>query len=76
MIVVADHGGIDKGHGGKTMMEIESPWVMKGPGVRPGQQVSEPIVIYDFAPTIAWYLGIKPDEAWRGKAIKGFFKKK
>lgn len=73
LIVLADHGGIDKGHGGKTMMEIESPWVMSGPSVRTGHRVTEPIVIYDFAPTIAWYLGIKPDDAWRGKAIKSFF---
>lgn len=76
LIVLADHGGINKGHGGKSMMEIESPWVMTGPGVRPGHRVTEPIVIYDFAATIAWYLGIKPDEAWRGKAIKDFFQYK
>lgn len=73
LIVLADHGGIEKGHGGKTMMEIESPWIMVGPGVRAGHKVTEPIVIYDFAATIAWYLGVKPNEAWRGKAIKGFF---
>lgn len=75
LIVLADHGGINKGHGGKTMMEIESPWIMVGPRVKSSYRVTEPLVIYDFAPTIAWYLGIKPDDAWRGKPIKSFFLK-
>jgi predicted AlkP superfamily pyrophosphatase or phosphodiesterase len=73
LIVLADHGGIDKGHGGKSLAEVEVPWIMKGPGVIAGKEVKEPVIVYDLAATIAWYLRIKPDDAWRGKAIKSFF---
>ncbi len=75
LIVLSDHGGIEKGHGGKSLMEIEVPWVMTGPGVIKGKEVKEPIIVYDLAPTVAWALGIKPEDVWRGKAITSFFKK-
>ena len=75
LIVLSDHGGIEKGHGGKSLMEIEVPWVMTGPGVIKGKEVKEPIIVYDLAPTVAWALGINPDDVWRGKAITSFFKK-
>ena len=75
LIVLSDHGGIEKGHGGKSLMEIEVPWVMTGPGVIKGKEVKEPIIVYDLAPTVAWALGIKSEDVWRGKAITSFFKK-
>lgn len=75
LIVLSDHGGIEKGHGGKSLMEIEVPWVMTGPGVIKGKEVKEPIIVYDLAPTVAWALGFKHEDVWRGKPILSFFKK-
>lgn len=72
-IVVSDHGGIDKGHGGKTLAEVEVPWVMTGPGIAKGKEVQEPTIVYDLAPTIAWALGIDAHPVWRGKAVRAFF---
>ena len=31
-IVTADHGGINKGHGGRTMEEMETPFIIAGKG--------------------------------------------
>ncbi|SMG20927.1 alkaline phosphatase [Sphingobacterium psychroaquaticum] len=73
-IVTADHGGIEKGHGGKTIAEVEVPFIAIGPGVPAGNQVTQPMVIYDIAATITWLLGADQQEAWRGKAIKSFQK--
>ena len=33
VIVTSDHGGIGKGHGGITLAEMETPFVIAGPGV-------------------------------------------
>ncbi|MCY4781558.1 alkaline phosphatase [Sphingobacterium sp. UT-1RO-CII-1] len=74
LIVLADHGGIEKGHGGKTMMEVRVPVVMTGQGVKTNHEVKSTMVVYDVATTIAWALGLDPHEAWRGKAITDFFK--
>ncbi|MEJ5092392.1 sulfatase-like hydrolase/transferase [Sphingobacterium faecium] len=73
-VIAADHGGIDKGHGGKTLAEVEIPFIMTGPGVPKGKKVEEPMVIYDIAPTLTWLLGASQDEVWRGKPIKSFQK--
>lgn len=73
-VISADHGGIDKGHGGKSLAEVEIPFIMTGPGVPKGQQVNQPMLIYDIAPTLTWLLGAEQDEAWRGKPIQAFQK--
>lgn len=73
-VVVADHGGIDKGHGGKTLSEVEVPWVMAGPSVSQGKVVQSPTIIYDIGPTLARALGIEGNPVWRGKIIQEFFR--
>ncbi|WP_220466309.1 alkaline phosphatase [Dyadobacter psychrotolerans] len=34
VIISADHGGINKGHGGKTMQEMRIPWIAVGKAVK------------------------------------------
>ena len=36
IIVTADHGGINKGHGGKTMQEMQIPLIFCGKGIKKG----------------------------------------
>ena len=36
IIVTADHGGINKGHGGKTMEEMETPFIIAGKNIKKG----------------------------------------
>ena len=65
----SDHGGINKGHGGKTLLEVEIPWIVYGKGIHQ-QKLEETIVTYDTGATIAFLLGLKIPEFWRGKPIK------
>jgi predicted AlkP superfamily pyrophosphatase or phosphodiesterase len=69
VLVTSDHGGKDKGHGGPTMLEIEIPWILNGPGVARGKTIRTPINTYDTAPTVAHILGVKPPACWIGKPV-------
>lgn len=73
IMVVADHGGINTGHGGKDMMEVATPMVVKGPGIKANHEVSGQIMGFDYGITIARILNIKPHAAWRGSVIKDIF---
>ena len=35
-ILTSDHGGIDKGHGGKTMREMETAFIISGKNIKKG----------------------------------------
>ncbi|MDV3780527.1 alkaline phosphatase [Elizabethkingia anophelis] len=73
IIVTADHGGKDKGHGGKTLDEVLIPWVVYGKGVKKNQELKNTIITYDIGATIAWLLGLKVPESWRGIPVKQAF---
>lgn len=69
IMLSADHGGKDKGHGGKSLDEVEIPWVINGVGIKKGHEIKDVIVTYDTAATIAWILGLNMPQSWRGKAV-------
>src|SRR6185295_692957 len=43
LIITADHGGVNKGHGAATMAEIEIPWIIAGPGVAASKEIKKPV---------------------------------
>lgn len=45
IIVASDHGGHDKGHGGKTMMEMETPLVFYGKNIKEGFDIPESTMV-------------------------------
>jgi len=69
IIFSSDHGGIEKGHGGKTLLEVEIPWIIYGKNIPAKGMLDESIVTYDTAATIAYLLGLKAPECWRGKPV-------
>lgn len=73
-IVSSDHGGTGKGHGGKTLDEVQIPWIIKGAGIKKGHQIEDVIITYDTASTIAWLLGLKIPQSWRGQAVMEAFR--
>lgn len=73
IIITSDHGGIGKGHGGATMAEIEIPWIIHGPGVKRGHEITTPVNTYDTAVTAAFVLGLDPHPAWIGKNVAEAF---
>ena len=75
VIVTADHGGVGKKHGGETLAELEIPWIIAGPGVRPGHELKEPVNTYDTAATVLYVLGVKQPAAWIAKPVREAFRK-
>ena len=74
VIVTSDHGGIGKGHGGIPLAEMETPFVIAGPGVRQIGEFKSAMMQYDVAATIAWLLGLKQPQPWVGRPVKEILK--
>lgn len=72
VLFTSDHGGTDKGHGDKLMEHMEVPFIAYGKGVKSGE-IKDVVVHYDVAATIAWLLGAKAPQAWRGLPVKAAF---
>jgi arylsulfatase A-like enzyme len=65
IIITADHGGHKQTHGSRMAEDMTIPWVVSGPGVRPGPLTS-PIQTTDTAATAAWALGLPRPPEWDG----------
>lgn len=65
LIITADHGGHDQTHGTDFREDMTIPWIINGPGVRPGQ-LTTPILTTDTAATAAWALGLPLPPEWNG----------
>ncbi len=75
VIVSADHGGKDFGHGGESMAEVEIPWIINGPGVVAGTVIADPINTFDTAVTAAYVLDLDTPIAWIGRVVFGAFER-
>lgn len=73
ILVTADHGGTGKGHGGKSLDEIQIPWIIAGPGIRKNHEIKDVIITYDTAATLAWIMGLKQPQSWRGQPVSEVF---
>lgn len=75
VILTSDHGGINKGHGGKTLEEIRTPFIISGKNVWNKGEFLESMVQYDVAATIAYIFQLEQPQVWTGRAMKQVFKK-
>ena len=73
-ILTSDHGGIDKGHGGKTLDEMQSPFIVCGKGIKKNHEITDAMMQYDVAATIAYLLGLEAPQAWVGRPMMQIFK--
>lgn len=73
IMITGDHGGINKGHGGTSMYEINSPLVLWGNGIRKGAVINDMVMGYDLAATMAHILDIDTPGCWRGRNIDQAF---
>ena len=73
-IVTSDHGGINKGHGGKTMQEMETAFIISGKGIKKGYEFSESMMQFDTAATIAHIFNLKQPQVWIGRPMLQVFK--
>ena len=73
-IVTADHGGINKGHGGKTMQEMETPFIISGKNIKKGLEFHESMMQFDVASTIASIFGLQQPQVWIGRPMQQVFR--
>lgn len=74
LLVTADHGGLGKKHGGNSMQELEIPWVIVGPPIKSGFEITDPVNTYDTAATLAKIFGVNPPTAWIAKPVISAFR--
>lgn len=74
-IITSDHGGINKGHGGKTLMELESPFIISGNKIKKMGEFQESMMQFDIASVIAYAFGLKQPQVWIGRPMKQLFEK-
>lgn len=75
IMIIADHGGIGKGHGGNTPQETNVPFIIKGPGIRKNYELKSDIRNYDTTVLLAQMLGLKTPDCWEGKTIEEVYDK-
>ena len=69
LVITSDHGGHGKTHGQPLMSDIETPFLLFGKGIIPGE-IKDPLMQYDVASVLADFLSLKKPVAWRGKTPK------
>lgn len=74
IIVTSDHGGINKGHGGITLQEMETPFVVSGKGIKKGGKITDSMMQYDVASTVADILGLQQPQVWTGRPMTEIYK--
>lgn len=73
VIVTADHGGIKYNHGGRTMQEMETPFIMCGSHVKSNYELQESMMQFDIASTISYILSLEQPQVWIGRPIVSAF---
>lgn len=73
IIVTADHGGIRYGHGGRTMNEMETPFIISGKGIKKSHKIEESMMQYDVASIIATIFHLEQPQVWIGRSIPSIF---
>jgi len=72
-IITSDHGGIEKGHGGKTMNEMETPFIILGKGIKKGYCFDDiSMMQFDIAAIMAKIYDLEQPQAWIGRPMPVF----
>ncbi|RYG20867.1 MAG: nucleotide pyrophosphatase [Chitinophagaceae bacterium] len=74
-LLITDHGGIKKGHGGVSMNEMQVPWAIAGPQIKKRELITVPMSNKNTSQVLAKIFGVKelPDY-WSGVLPKGIVK--
>jgi len=72
ILLTSDHGHKGTGHGGTSMLEMETPFVIWGKGVKKNHEIQETVLEYDIAATVAKILNLPVPQSWRGIPMEVF----
>lgn len=73
-LVLSDHGGVGKGHGGVSTDEMIVPWGISGPSIKRGFTIIEPNNTVNTGSIILYLFGVKQPLVWTGEVIQSIFK--
>ncbi len=73
LIITADHGMLGNHHGGSTPEETTIPWIVSGKSIKKQYEITEPVDIFDTAPTILSLFSIQPRSGMDGRVLKKIF---
>jgi predicted AlkP superfamily pyrophosphatase or phosphodiesterase len=73
VMVVSDHGGHQKSHSQGTTEDVTVPWIIFGPGVQHGYEITQPVSNHQTAPTVLQALGLTAPKAWNGRPVQEGF---
>lgn len=74
-LLITDHGGLKKGHGGASMNEMQIPWAITGPQIKKRGLITDFNSNKNTSLVLARIFGIKKlPEAWTGVIPKEIFK--
>jgi predicted AlkP superfamily pyrophosphatase or phosphodiesterase len=73
VIIQADHGGHDRGHGTDMPEDMTIPWMVRAPGVKAGYTIRRPVSLLDTAPNLAHFLDLRPHAQWEGSVVEEMF---
>lgn len=74
IMMTADHGGIKKGHGGITLQEVETPFIIAGKNVKKNGEFNESMMQFDTAATMAYVFNLTQPQVWIGRPMNQVFK--
>lgn len=69
----SDHGGVGKGHGGVSPEEMIVPWVLRGPGIKKGFEITEANNTVNTASTVLRLFGVEQPLCWTGEVPESIF---
>lgn len=73
LMFISDHGGIGNGHGGVSEVEMIVPWVIEGPGIKKGFEITEPNNTVNTASTVLSLFGVEQPLCWTGEVPQSIF---
>ena len=73
VLLTADHGGDENGHGLDTPEHRTIPWIAWGKGVTSGETIADEIETTDTAATALWLLGVPVPQGWHGVPVRDAF---
>lgn len=72
---LSDHGGIENGHGGVSLSEMDVPWGITGPKIDKDRILKEPNNTVNTAAVILHLFKCKKPNAWTGTVPASIFKR-
>ncbi len=76
-IVTADHGGHDMTHGTSSPEDMTIPWIVAGPGIKPGYEIKRSVSLLDTPATIMQALGLKDYYVeWSSRSVDEIFEER